>query len=89
MNWTLIMNAPLTKEQLALLSSNASNYSSSPIATEAKPALFGMVTSAVRWIVEFPRRQAVLDELGRLTDRELTDIGLIRSELRTVFARQR
>ncbi len=85
------MNAPLTNEQLTLLSSNTVAYRSTPVQTGskrgAKPGLFEMVANAIRWVAEFPRRRAVLDELGRLTDRELNDIGLTRSELRQVFAR--
>ncbi len=83
------MNAPLTKEQLALLSSNNVAYRSSSVQADAKPGLFGLVANAIRWVVEFPRRQAVLDELGRLTDRELADIGLNRAELKQVFGRAR
>lgn len=88
------MNAPLAKEQLALLMSDNLTYRAPAVqGTEAAPAqrsgLALFVANAVRYVVEFPRRQAVLDELSRLTDRELADIGLHRGELKQVFARAR
>jgi uncharacterized protein YjiS (DUF1127 family) len=46
------------------------------------------INGAVRYIAEAPRRRAVLDELSALSDRELTDIGLTRSELPFVFSAQ-
>ena len=36
-------------------------------------------------LASLPQRRAVLDELTLLTDRELADIGLNRSELGRVF----
>ena len=39
----------------------------------------------MRWLAEMPRRRAVLDELGRLSDHELADIGLTRGDLPRVF----
>ncbi len=86
------MNAPLAKEQIALLMSDSLTY--------RMPAHDGMdgtvddrrdtgVFSAVRaWLgrlVTLPKRWAVLDELSTLTDRELADIGLNRAELGHVF----
>lgn len=88
------MNAPLAKEQLALLMSDTVTYRVSPVQrTEAAPArrtgLGRIVVDSLHYVMEFPRRQAVLDELSRLTDRELADIGLHRGELKQVFARAR
>jgi uncharacterized protein YjiS (DUF1127 family) len=89
------MNAPLTNEQIALLRSDNVTYPGSPVqgtgaVTPARrPGLVRLVQDAARYVIEFPRRQAVLDELSRLSDRELADIGLQRSELRQVFARAR
>ncbi len=83
------MTAPLAKEQLTLLSSTNLTYGNAPVQASRAIGLFGMVADAVRWVVTWPRRQAVLDELSRLTDRELTDIGLNRAELHSVFSRAR
>jgi uncharacterized protein YjiS (DUF1127 family) len=43
------------------------------------------VANALAWLVAMPRRRAVIDELRMLTDRELADIGVARSELKRVF----
>ena len=44
------------------------------------------VARASRWLRDVSRRNAVINELDRLSDRELADIGLNRSEIHTVFA---
>jgi uncharacterized protein YjiS (DUF1127 family) len=38
-----------------------------------------------RWLRDAGRRNAVINELDRLSDRELADIGLSRGEIRSVF----
>jgi uncharacterized protein YjiS (DUF1127 family) len=38
-----------------------------------------------RWLRDTSRRNAVINELDRLSDRELADIGLNRGEIRSVF----
>lgn len=83
------MTAPIAKEQLKLLSSTNLTYGEAPVQASRGIGLVQMVADAVRWVVTWPRRQAVMDELSRLTDRELSDIGLSRAELRSVFARAR
>ena len=50
-----------------------------------KPGLLGKLILSLRWLVALPRRRAVLDELGALTDHELSDIGLSRTDLSRVF----
>lgn len=89
------MNAPLAKEQIALLMSDSLTYRVSPVQwTEGTlagtpPSIFERLrfwlAGAVAYIVELPRRRAVLDELSQLSDRELADIGLSRTELTRVF----
>jgi uncharacterized protein YjiS (DUF1127 family) len=37
------------------------------------------------WLRDSSRRNAVMNELDRLSDRELADIGLSRGEIRSVF----
>lgn len=92
------MNAPLAKEQIALLMSDSLTYRTPLVegtdGTVADPRpTFGQlmmtrVTRAVKDLVALPQRRAVLDELGMLSDRELADIGLSRAELGRVFDRR-
>jgi uncharacterized protein YjiS (DUF1127 family) len=89
------MNAPLAKEQIALLMSDSLTYRTSIVegtdGTIAEPRpTFGQlmmqrVTRAVKDLMALPHRRAVLDELSMLNDRELADIGLSRAELGRVF----
>jgi len=87
------MNAPLAKEQIALLMSDSLTYRSPAVeGTDGTVAdapaprglrhRFGAVISG---LMTFSRRRAVLDELSSLSDRELADIGLSRAELSRVF----
>ena len=89
------MNAPLAKEQIALLMSDSLTYRTSiPEGTDGTVAdprptfgqlMMARVTRAVKDLVALPQRRAVLDELSMLNDRELADIGLSRAELGRVF----
>ena len=89
------MNAPLAKEQIALLMSDSLTYRTSIVegtdGTVADPRpTFGQLmmqrmTRAVKDLMALPHRRAVLDELGMLSDRELADIGLSRADLGDVF----
>ncbi len=51
----------------------------------ARPSFAARVFGAVKWLKEMPRRNAVVEELSVLSDRELADIGLERADLRRVF----
>lgn len=42
-----------------------------------------------QWVRDIGRRSAVINELDRLSDRELADIGLNRSEIRSIFSMTR
>ena len=89
------MNAPLAKEQIALLMSDSLTLRTrSPQGTDgtvAEPRQSGLATFWDRltglWasLVDLPRRRAVIDELSMLSDRELADVGLTRAELTSVF----
>ena len=83
------MTAPLAKEQLTLLSSTNLTYGAAPVQASRGIGLFRSLADAVRWVATWPRRHAVMDELSRLTDRELSDIGLNRAELRSIYFRAR
>jgi uncharacterized protein YjiS (DUF1127 family) len=53
----------------------------------SSPGLAARVAAAVQWFAEFPRRQAVISQLSAMSDRELADIGLTRSDVPLVFTR--
>ncbi|MCB8875608.1 DUF1127 domain-containing protein [Acidisoma silvae] len=66
---------------------NAFINTSSAAAPVARPvSLSGSVVRVGRWLRNVSRRNAVINELDRLSDRELADIGLNRSEIRSVFS---
>ncbi len=88
------MNAPLAKEQIALLMSDSLTYRSPVVegtdgtVADANPAprsLLQRAGAVISGLMTFSRRRAVLDELSSLSDRELSDIGLSRAELSRVF----
>jgi uncharacterized protein YjiS (DUF1127 family) len=85
------MNAHVSKEELALLlPSSLSTYFKDAVPympqPEAQgPSLVARLAGALRWLAALPGRRAVMNELGALTDHELADIGLSRSELSRVF----
>ena len=51
----------------------------------AGKSVIARLAGVVAWIIEFPRRQSVMAELAELSDHELADIGLVRSDLGRVF----
>jgi uncharacterized protein YjiS (DUF1127 family) len=73
------MNAYTSSEELANLPANRISYPEHYAdARSLKPSLYGR-------IVEWFHRQAAMNELSQLSDRELADIGLGRSDLPNVF----
>jgi uncharacterized protein YjiS (DUF1127 family) len=87
------MSGYVAKEEIALLMpERLSHYFQDdrdhmPASTTNGRTMFEILATAVKWLVEIPRRRAMLDELGSLTDHELADIGLSRAELGQVFDR--
>ncbi len=83
------MNARMPKEEMALLmpaSLSAQSWTSSFAAPQTEGrSLIQRLALATKWIMELPRRRALLNELSTLTDHELADIGLSRGELGRVF----
>ncbi len=85
------MNAPLAKEQIALLMSESLTYRAPVVegtdgtVADRRPTWVDRVKAFAASIAALPRRRAVLDELSTLSDRELADIGLSRAELGRVF----
>ena len=82
------MNIRIAKEEIALLMpSSLSHYADEPRfdAPARQNGLVAAFASAIRWLADLPRRNAVLAELSELSDHELADIGLTRSELGRVF----
>lgn len=89
------MNAPLAKEQIALLMSESLTVRTPTYdgmegtVAEPRPGALSLFAAKCRraWtsLMELPQRRAVLDELNMLSDRELADVGLTRAELSNVF----
>ena len=78
------MNAYVSKEELSLLPSNQISYGEHYAnARGQRRGVFGAIGQRVRAYFE---RQRVLGELNSLSDRELADIGLARSELPRVVS---
>jgi len=48
-------------------------------------ALYRGIRAALRFLVTYPSRRAVFDQLNAMSDRELADIGLERADLARVF----
>jgi uncharacterized protein YjiS (DUF1127 family) len=84
------MTNRIAKDEMALLMPNSLGHyfqddaSDMPPADE-QPSLFARIAGFARWVAALPQRQAVLAELNALSDHELADIGLSRSDLPMVF----
>jgi uncharacterized protein YjiS (DUF1127 family) len=78
------MTAPITKDQLAFSLGNLSyidaSYDEQPT---ARPA--ARTHSVFAWLRQWRQRRQVMAELALMSDRELADIGLSRSDLSRVF----
>lgn len=66
------------------------NTSSPTTALRGSAGRFNRLSAPVlrmgQWVRDLGRRSAVINELDRLSDRELADIGLNRSEIRSIFS---
>jgi uncharacterized protein YjiS (DUF1127 family) len=86
------MNASFTKNQMGHLVPGGLSYQTpdvidAPVADRdhAGRGIGRRIADALAYLVALPRRRAVIDELSTLSDRELADIGVARSELKRVF----
>jgi uncharacterized protein YjiS (DUF1127 family) len=85
------MSAPTTNDQFNLSLGNLSYIGASY--EEASPSVIKPRAHRVRaWIAhllvtaaEWHRRRTIMQEMAMMTDRELSDIGLTRSEITRVF----
>jgi uncharacterized protein YjiS (DUF1127 family) len=85
------MNALTAKDDMSMMRPAAlSHYFKDEAlhqqAPERQPVgLRARIAGLFRFIAELPRRQSVLFELNALSDHELSDIGLVRTDLSRVF----
>jgi uncharacterized protein YjiS (DUF1127 family) len=79
------MNAPFAKNHMAHLLTAGLGASDTVQDTGVRRGLGRRIADSLAYLVALPRRRAVLDELSSLSDRELADIGIARSELKRVF----
>ncbi len=84
------MNVHFAKGDLSFNLPGAVNYSPVPgsrtgTAEQVGPRHAGVIARARAWFATAQRRRRALNELQMLTDRELSDIGLTRSEIPMIF----
>ena len=83
---TFVMNAYVSKEELALLPSDRISHPEHfADAQSLRNSHGGVFARLAGWIASYVRRQSVTSELENLTDRELADIGLTRPQIGLVF----
>ena len=85
------MNAPITKDHFTFSLGNLSYIGPEYEAVQTAPirplpaGIGKWLKTCFRAVAEWRKRQAVLQEMQLMTDRELLDIGLTRSDLSRVF----
>jgi|SRR6185437_680798 len=81
------MNAHTAEKDLVLLNTGFSQTDlfGSPVPARARQR--GIVARMMGWLAARAERRAVVAELSQLSDRELSDIGLVRSDVPFVFDR--
>lgn len=84
------MTTRIAKEEMAIMMPGSIGHyfkddpSEMPVNSDA-PGFFARLGQFFAYIAEMPRRRAVMHELTSLSEHELADIGLTRSELSMVF----
>jgi uncharacterized protein YjiS (DUF1127 family) len=85
------MNIRLAKDDFAFNGPGSVNYSPVPADGAERARAFtvtrpsGLVGRARAWLAQAQRRRQAMNELQMLTDHELSDIGLVRSEIPMIF----
>jgi len=85
------MNAPIARDQLKFSLGNLSyidhSYDDAPVGVVAAHShgIGGWIADRLSSLAEWRHRRAVLAEMSLMTDHELADIGLSRSDLPRVF----
>lgn len=85
------MSAHISKDTLALVGSErVGHYFKDEPEYMARPEVprvdvFGHLWNLAKWMLEMPRRRAIIDELSTMSEHELSDIGLSRADLNRVF----
>jgi len=80
------MTAQFAKDQVSFMTATTlSAGAPSVFAPSTGSSLGSRLRAATAWFSSLLRRRAVIDELGSLSDHELADIGLSRSDIPRVF----
>jgi uncharacterized protein YjiS (DUF1127 family) len=84
------MNAHAARNEISALNSTSFPHyfdedTYVPHSEPTSRGLFARIGMAIRWLADLPRRQAALDELASLSEHELADIGLTRTDLPRLF----
>src|SRR5690349_19302389 len=83
------MNAPLTRNQFTFSLGNLSYINpeyDDAFVPATKPETHGnLLTRCIAAVTEWNHRRLLMQEMAMMTDRELTDIGLSRSDITRVF----
>jgi uncharacterized protein YjiS (DUF1127 family) len=91
LDWNETMNAPMTQDQFTYSLGNLSyvdySYDEPPVTTVEAPThgIGHWLGRIVAGFANWRRQQATLREMDMLTERELSDIGLSRSDVPRVF----
>lgn len=75
------MSAHVAKDGMTFLMPGSSGATTSP----RRRPVARHIRAAVTWLAGMVRQRALIEELGRLSDHELADIGLTRSDLPRIF----
>jgi uncharacterized protein YjiS (DUF1127 family) len=82
------MSAQFAKDQVSYFAlTNLSQAEPGVFAPSAGSKTGGVLRAVTGWVSGLVRRRAVINELAALSDHELADIGLTRSDIPRVFDR--